>query len=630
MSDRFRFPDIWVRLCVASALGALGCDVGRSVLVPLDATTQPADSAVDGGIDAAVDAAVDSGVDASVGTRTCSDFATCAASCGGATFATCVQGCARDLRASSRPLVDSLLTCVRSACDGGLEEQCGSMAIGTRCGAQVTACTADGGPTDGGVDVPLTDGGLDAPPTDGGCPAGQLLCGGACTPVLTNPMNCGACGHACSASQTCNNGACIGTGHLRFTLNWDRPGDVDLHVVPPCGTDIYFGNRVACGGELDRDDTTGTGPENTFWRTSAAPGTYLVCVVPFGGVAVPTQSTVDVFIGTTLITTLRRTLMTSGSGSRSCSRTSPDFVGEFVLGGDGGVPTDVPADVVTPVDVPVGTNGCAAAASCVTSCPERDLDCMRGCAAGLSGSAMTLFNNLLRCDTDACGAGSSFSCFSAISESLCSTQIAACLADTAGMYTPPCPTPGESRCGAACVNTSFQDTANCGTCGHACAAGEACSFGVCVQRGNTVFSLQWDALGDVDLVVHTPCNNAVSGRNPSACGATFGRSDTASVGPESISFAAAPMPGTYRVCAIPRTTLRPVRTDASSGMMFFGARVSVDRAGMPLQIFPVPTGGTPANSRLGGEYQSVFRVSPDATTDDCPAGSPYHVADIVL
>lgn len=58
-------------------------------------------------------------------------------------------------------------------------------------------------------------------------------------------------------------------GVASLTLTWTTNGDMDLHVRPPCGTEIYYGSRSACGGTLDRDDTSApTGPENIYWNAS--------------------------------------------------------------------------------------------------------------------------------------------------------------------------------------------------------------------------------------------------------------------------------------------------------------------------------------------------------------------------
>jgi len=72
-------------------------------------------------------------------------------------------------------------------------------------------------------------------------------------------------------------GTCVGQGSLRFTLTWNIPGDMDLHVTPPCNQQIYWANQAACGGLLDVDDTSQRGPENIFWSSSFTPGTYYVC-----------------------------------------------------------------------------------------------------------------------------------------------------------------------------------------------------------------------------------------------------------------------------------------------------------------------------------------------------------------
>ncbi len=74
-------------------------------------------------------------------------------------------------------------------------------------------------------------------------------------------------------------------GDIRVHIDWDFPGDVDLHVVQPDGEEIYFANMRSSrrgGGELDVDNRQG-GPgsqENAFWRNPAE-GTYTVRLVMF-------------------------------------------------------------------------------------------------------------------------------------------------------------------------------------------------------------------------------------------------------------------------------------------------------------------------------------------------------------
>lgn len=191
------------------------------------------------------------------------------------------------------------------------------------------------------------------------CEAGQTCTNGVCveggTPPITGPacrtdaecsgadrprcVPSGAAGGArvcaqcdpslpCTAASACVNGLCVGQGALRFTLTWDRPGDLDLHVVTPGGREIYYGARTQDGGNLDRDDTTATGPENVFWAASPPAGAYLVCVVPFSVSAATTfrLSVVRTPGGEALSLGGTRAAST---GNQPCTRSSPNFVTEF-------------------------------------------------------------------------------------------------------------------------------------------------------------------------------------------------------------------------------------------------------------------------------------------------------------
>jgi hypothetical protein len=79
----------------------------------------------------------------------------------------------------------------------------------------------------------------------------------------------------------------LGTGDVQVTLNWPQTGvDLDLHVVDPSGTEIWYHNPSSpTGGQLDWDNQDGGGtPENIFWAGGSAPkGTYKVSVVYYGG-----------------------------------------------------------------------------------------------------------------------------------------------------------------------------------------------------------------------------------------------------------------------------------------------------------------------------------------------------------
>lgn len=81
-------------------------------------------------------------------------------------------------------------------------------------------------------------------------------------------------------------------GHLKVTLLWDFPADIDLHVLEPTGETIDFGNKRSSksDGFLDRDNRVGGhgAAENIFWRTPPH-GKYQISVKYYGKVGtVPT------------------------------------------------------------------------------------------------------------------------------------------------------------------------------------------------------------------------------------------------------------------------------------------------------------------------------------------------------
>jgi hypothetical protein len=89
-------------------------------------------------------------------------------------------------------------------------------------------------------------------------------------------------------------GVGVKVGDPQFTLLWDTQADIDLHVIEPGGTEIFWehphGNQ---GGELDVDDIDGFGPENVYWVQGQGPtGEYKWFVHYYGGLGglnVPTR-----------------------------------------------------------------------------------------------------------------------------------------------------------------------------------------------------------------------------------------------------------------------------------------------------------------------------------------------------
>jgi len=77
-----------------------------------------------------------------------------------------------------------------------------------------------------------------------------------------------------------------GTGDVQVNVSWDVDSDVDLHVVEPGGTEIYYANKgpTTAGGTLDLDSNAACTldhkrSENVTWPSGRAPhGTYTVRV----------------------------------------------------------------------------------------------------------------------------------------------------------------------------------------------------------------------------------------------------------------------------------------------------------------------------------------------------------------
>lgn len=94
-------------------------------------------------------------------------------------------------------------------CPPGLTA-CGSVCRDTNadplnCGACGTTCTASqtcrGGVC---VDIPCT--------CSPACPPGQIECNGSCVDTTNDPNNCGGCGVACAPGQICTNSICVAAG----------------------------------------------------------------------------------------------------------------------------------------------------------------------------------------------------------------------------------------------------------------------------------------------------------------------------------------------------------------------------------------------------------------------------------
>jgi Cys-rich repeat protein len=82
--------------------------------------------------------------------------------------------------------------------------------------------------------------------SDADCPVGQSCCMGDCVDLNTSQQNCGACGLACGAGETCSNGACLSEGcQTDADCDDGDPGTVDLCINQTCV------HRLVCSADQD-------------------------------------------------------------------------------------------------------------------------------------------------------------------------------------------------------------------------------------------------------------------------------------------------------------------------------------------------------------------------------------------
>lgn len=76
----------------------------------------------------------------------------------------------------------------------------------------------------------------------------------------------------------------VGSGDIQVSVSWDAQSDVDLHLVLPDASEIYWANPTASNGTLDLDSNAGCSidgvrNENITWPSATPPtGTYTVRV----------------------------------------------------------------------------------------------------------------------------------------------------------------------------------------------------------------------------------------------------------------------------------------------------------------------------------------------------------------
>ena len=149
------------------------------------------------------------------------------------------------------------------------------------------------------------------------------------------------CSPTCSAQKTCVQGVCVGIGYLSCTMTWSRPGDGDIVVTTPNNNTISFHNRGPSTstdqGQLDVDDTVGTGPENVFWQNNGPYppyGTYYVCFEPYSfsagaSISKPIVVTVQIVRSTSSTLFFSQNFTSYQTNSYECTSNCNTLLGSF-------------------------------------------------------------------------------------------------------------------------------------------------------------------------------------------------------------------------------------------------------------------------------------------------------------
>jgi len=86
-------------------------------------------------------------------------------------------------------------------------------------------------------------------------------------------------------------GVTLRTGALQVTLTWDQANDIDLHVIEPGGSHVYYASKTGTTAFLDVDNVQGFGPENVYVpQGSAVAGDYQIFIVHYSGSALTNSS----------------------------------------------------------------------------------------------------------------------------------------------------------------------------------------------------------------------------------------------------------------------------------------------------------------------------------------------------
>ncbi len=388
------------------------------------------------------------------------------------------------------------------------------------------------------------------------CAAPQSDCGGRCVDLMTDNAACGACGVACSESESCRAGVCAprcGSGQSMCS-GACRDLSTDARNCGACGVVCAAGRPCVSGvcarpcdaGYADCDGDLGNGCEAALAIDGANCGRC--------GARCPSGTTcqkgacVNACASDLTFCADRCVRLTSdglncGACGFACATGEVCSAGVCTVICSGGTAdcAGVCRDLATDRNhCGMCGNVCASGRACVAG------SCVEICAVGMttcSGVCRDLSTDAANCG--ACGnhCATSYMCSGGACAVTCDTGTTNCsgacrnlMSDNnncgacgaycaagrscvAGVCQLTCAT-GLSVCGAACVNLTT-DPANCGRCGNACRVGYVCGDGTCRapnDRRTGAASIDLSVAAAMYSADTTDAINDTSG----ACGCTSG------------------------------------------------------------------------------------------------------------
>ena len=119
--------------------------------------------------------------------------------------------------------------------------------------------------------------------------------------------------------------ACKAKSTLTFRLTWDKPNDVDLHVIEPSGNEVAYWNKSGDYGLLDFDNQDGFGPEHYIAQSVATDQIYKAWVHLYGSdpAFVPVNFNLDAYYASSILWRQSGTLIQVNVSSKYFNVTIP-------------------------------------------------------------------------------------------------------------------------------------------------------------------------------------------------------------------------------------------------------------------------------------------------------------------